>query len=50
MEMSRRQLEISLSLERCSGESLVVFKAVGLGRVPGRKIPKQNPMGVYNLV
>lgn len=44
MEMSRRQLEICLSLERCIGELLVVFKAIGLDRIPDKKEPKQNLM------
>lgn len=42
--MSRRQLEVSLSLERCIGESPVVFKAMGLDRTPDKKDPKQNLM------
>lgn len=44
VEMSRRQLEICLSLERCIGESLVVFKAIGLDRIPDKKELKQNLM------
>lgn len=43
MEMSR-QLEISLSLERCIGESLVVFKATGPGRVPDKKGAAAGPL------